>query len=282
MSGALNLNAGGEMMYWKNLTLLFVGLSIILLAGGVVQAAFDFDIPEAYGLNGILGGGDDTLPGAEHFQWINGINSGNGFNYFTGTAQETNIKALFLAPDNWDAGSGDPYEGQTVSTHSDLSSLGLSGSVFDDVYSYFYKVEQVGNGSGGDSLGNVEIFYNAEPGIIDSSGESDEAGFVDVDLAEFTNRLLVSSNKDGIGNPLDDGDVSEWFYMTSENWWGWQPLRRDSDYATGSTFLYPGHSSPSGMIPAPNPEASVVVLYVVGLIGMAGYMQIRKRNIEIT
>ncbi len=79
---------------------------------------------------------------------------------------------------------------------------------------------------------------------------------------------------------LDGGGQTDsaTFYMTSQYRWGWQPLEANSGSVTGTTTLSSLHDSPNGMIPAPNPEASTVALYLVGLMGMAGFTYLKQRG----
>lgn len=213
-------------------------------------------------------------PGTEHFYWINNANSGNGLAYTT-ASDSVNVVFNLYAPDNWDA----TYSGLRVKDQSfsglTWESGGGSGS-FDDVYAYFYQVDNTQTNT--ERLKNFSVYFS--PAAIEGYGYTGDGGTVALDTVETDGPTFVASWP----HPeLQDGAKSNWFFVTSKYWWGWQTLELDGSAASGSTLLDTGGSySPQGKIPAPNPEAPVVALYLVGLGGVVAVFRHRRRSSAVT
>ncbi len=255
--------------------LFLVGLFAIafLLCTGTAYSAY-------YGIYDIYDQDEDPeeenyapteYPGTEHFDWVN-----RSYTYNSGTDNQFTINVILNAPDNWTNEGENDYTGYRkidYGTYFGFSTVWADGTQsFDNVYSYFYQIDNTGS----ESVTSISIPY--DPASVSGYGYVNGIGQDLYPIDTNNNKLNVEFNP-GYTGTLDPGEKSDWFFMTSENWWGWQPLTYNGDTsATGSTYLSSLHDSPDGMIPAPNPEASTVALYIVGLIGM-GTLYYRKKKI---
>jgi len=247
----------------KILCAMFV-LLVGLLSMGSSDAAFY--IPN-------IDGSANPYPPTEHLDWIN-----RTYTYNSSTASEFAIQVRMWAPDNWNTPGNqngidyDTYQPDDQSyTYANIQwGLGLNQN-FDDVYSYFYKVT---NASGSNDLTQLSIPFDPATGV--------NYGYVDDDDGENPTSIGPLSSNLQIGLALTGTETSEWFFMTSQYWWGWQQLSYNAGTdATGQTQINSIYYSPDGMIPAPNPEAPTVALYIVGLLVMGWLTRLKLRQREL-
>ncbi len=242
------------------LLMLFILLSVLFISGNA-GAAY-------YGVYDIRDDDDepDEYPGTEHFDWVN-----RSYTYTYGESETFSINVVLNAPDNWTTQEGIDYTGYRVSDHDYGTTTVWESSPgdFDNVYSYFYQVENTGSSN----ITSIDIPY--DPATVTGFGYFEESGFENIGSMDISSNTFTVTF-DGLGLGADE--TSSWFFMTSEYWWGWQPLTLNGETSvSGSTYLSSIHNSPDGMVPAPNPEASTVALYIIGLIGM-GTLYYRKKK----
>ena len=213
--------------------------------------------------------GPETYPDLVHFDWVNRTYTYNS------SGDTFSITVNLYAPNNWDTPSsqdGIDYDEYKKEDYTYGSTQWEGGSeTFDDVYSYFYQIENQSS----TIISDITIPY--DPATVVGYGSAADELTTDISNMTVANDQITATFDGG----LSAGATSDWFFMTSENWWGWQPLTYNGDTAaTGSTYLSHLYNSPDGMIPAPNPEAPTVALYIIGLLGMGGFYYNRKRRIE--
>jgi hypothetical protein len=267
-----------RIMKTKTVLLVFLtALLLPLLSGGSANAGYSYYIPDIYGAS-------SPYPETAHFDWIN-----NTYTFNDGSNLSFSINFTFQAPDNWsdtpystyrprDNGYSQPDGGGGYEYDTKVNSQMTGGqNDWNDVYSYFYQVQNTGT----EVLQTVFIPFD-QAAVEDFGYIDDNAGGIDPDLMATAGSQLRIRYSDAFGvGGLDQNDTSEWVYMTSQSWWGWQSLTANLGSVDGTTTLSSLHSSPNGQIPAPNPEAPVLALYVVGLMGMVGYAYMRKRQGEV-
>ena len=246
-----------EISYILVIVLLLCGLS-----AGNARADFSYYIPDIPGTS--------DYPGVEHFDWIN-----RSYTYNTGGGGTFSVDVTMYAPDDWAAGTYSGYraadDGWALGGGSPTVTSASTGTNFNNVYSYFYKVTNSNT-----AINTFTVPFD-QATVLDYGYASDGGAPVFLMGPSGTDLNIAFSGLNGSGQT---DSVS--FYMTSQHWWGWQSLDANASPVTGSTTLSSLHNSPDGMIPAPNPEASTVALYLVGLAGMAGFTYLRQRRTQLS
>jgi len=278
-------------MKTKTVSLIFLAFLLLpLFSAGSANAGYSYYIPD------IDGSATNPYPETEYFDWVSRVyyyETAGGTATYDGTYTATNntfqIEVRMYAPDTWTTGTtstSPPDADYTTGTYQQQNdpehvaaetwvNTSLPDQNFDNVYSYFYQITNIGDGIGtATTIDSLSIPYN--PADVKGYGfvnDSDGDDPISMDASSNTELALTFSG-------IAETNSSEWFFMTSESWWGWQDLTYNGSSASGSTEMasWTSHSSPSGGIPAPNPEAPVVALYIVGLMGTVGFTYMRKRQ----
>ncbi len=238
----------------KKLVLAAIFAVVFLMCSGTVYGAYygvydirdDTDEPEKY-------------PLVEDFQWVDHTYTyqGTGGEVFT-------VEFTLYAPTGWTTDpNGNSYGAYVDDDYSN-----------SNVYSYYYKVTNTGS-----DLDSLTIPYSpADLGTTGvETGSTGSQPIVNNNTVDSTLNVYFDFPFIPGYDGLQAGESSMDFFMTSPNWWGWQSLSANGGLVTGTTTLSSLYDSPDGMIPAPNPEASTVALYIVGLIGM-GTLYYRKKK----
>lgn len=200
----------------------------------------------------------EDYPDTVHFDWVNRTYTYQGQTtdvYFS-------IEFNLYAPNSWDSEIYGDYQDATLGDAN--------------LYSYYYQVTYT---SSENQLKGVDIpYYPADLTSVGITGSGEPT-----QIYNYPDESLITVRFSNSGNYLEEDETSRLFYMTSGSWWGWQQLTYDANSGTdgnaaGSTVLSSLYSSPDGMIPAPNPEAPTVALYIVGLFGMGAVYYKRKRQ----
>ncbi len=232
----------------------------------------------ATGANAYVGLGvsdNSVLPSAADFNWVNNIGT------LTWTTGEGTIDIVVRvsAPDGDSGNFGsddygsyypDPLYGSfrayydTVTTEtSGTFSKGwggggrgydpTTGTTFDNVYGYFYTITL---DYGWNSLSSFG--FNMGPATITEIGyDRSEQGLVGWEISE--GNTLLFNFPTGRGRFRADETAS--VYVASEYWWGWSEAKFEGAGGTG------GYNN-TGNLPAPNPEAPTVALFMLGIFGL--------------
>lgn len=261
------------MMSWKRI-LFLAGAFLTILA--VQNASAIYYIPD-------IGSDPSQRPATKHFDWLNYM---PGYS-LSASGDDITVKMRLYAPENWGpSGTNETHSGYTVGEQTHLtiswdSGVNPADATFDNVYSYFYQVTNEAT-SAGEVTNFLFPFSPANVigyGTASDSGVASEVPINNIDV----NSVRVKAEWDDkfSPNPLTAGSTSEWFFITSEYWWGWQDTLIDGNASSGSTQFYSSsHYSPNGQVPAPNPEAPVVALYLVGLGGVVAVFRHRRKGSE--
>jgi len=238
----------------KRILVFAILVSVLLFAPQAYTAPF-WDIPTGTAGTDYLVS-DFAGSSADFSFWnINPIT----FQYTAGT-DTFNVEFKFSAPQNW---------GGAYASYTPNSLLGLSSTSFNDVYGYFYKVTETAN----TGLRTFEIGYDQlKASVLTGSVTGPD---VNVGLQDLGGSVLATfTGGAGTFGALKN-QTSDWFYMTSKNWWGWSDTLADSQFVSGSVGLNDYTMSPSGQIPAPNPEAPTIALYLMGLFGVGWFTRMK-------
>jgi len=244
----------------KRIVVFAMLVSVLLFAPQAYTAPF-WDIPStSYNVSDFAGSTADFS-----FWDYNPIT----FSYTTTAGDAFDVEFKFTAPQNWD-------EANSAYTNFTPEKLfGLTSSSFNDVYGYFYRVTE----TAGTGLGSMRIDYDKSKATVFSNNSIDDLAYANVSTGVFSGGYLGTFfDGSGPGATLLS-ETSDWFYMTSKNWWGWDTMTADSVTTgfglTGSVLLNDYVYSPSGQIPSPNPEAPTIALYLMGLFGVGWFTRMK-------
>lgn len=228
------------------------------------------------GANAYVGLGvsdNSVLPSAADFNWIN--NDIGTLTWGSGIT-EINIDVRVSAPDGdityFGDTSYDPYEPgtlygsftaqyDTVTTQTNgvfatASGTPTTGSTFNNMYGYFYTITL-----GASYAGNLSNFgFDMGPATITEIGYDANVAYQTANSWAISGNVLTFGFP-GAGDTFIAGNTGT-VYVASEYWWGWSNAAFNSIEQTTDGY------NNTGQLPAPNPEAPTVALFMLGIFGL--------------
>jgi len=131
-----------------------------------------------------------------------------------------------------------------------------TASTFDNMYGYFYTISLDSGYSG-----NLRYFgFNMGPATITEIGYDSSKQRLDDWEISGGNTLLFNFPARGRGRFRANDTAT--VYVASEYWWGWSNAVFEGDEQTTGGY------NNTGQLPAPNPEAPTVALFMLGIFGL--------------
>ncbi len=254
-----------------------VAILFFFTISGTAFANFSYYIDD-------VNNGWSPYPSVKEFDFIT---TGNGYGYddpfvITDGADLTySVDFTFYAPDNWTDNQGPsnfdytgyrPADDGLVYGDNIVSSSTSSPGSFDEVYTYFYTITNTGTTpleSFRLTFANADIQDYGYMTAADATYEAPESVKVNPVYDYINVDFLVDDSQPGEWY-LASGETTT-FFVTSQSWWGMGGVRTTG--MSGSVDFSDGFE-----LPSPNPEASTVLLYSIGLMGIAGFARIRNRK----
>lgn len=240
----------------------------------------------ATGANAYVGLGG-ALPSAADFNWVN--NDIGTLTWTTGDGT-IDIAVKVSAPDG-DATNfpsaiyGSYYPGtlygsftaqydtvttETSGTFTDGTGDPTAGTTFDNMYGYFYTISLDSGYSG-----NLLYFgFNMGPATISEIGYDRSKESLDDWEISGGNTLLFNFPASGPGRFRANETAT--VYVASEYWWGWSNAIFE-DGGNPAEQSSGGYNN-TGQLPAPNPEAPTVALFILGIFGVYGGIRLMSKN----
>lgn len=213
-------------------------------------------------------------PSAADFNWVNNIGTltwktgegtinidvrvsapdGDDTNFFSGTYGSYYPDPLYAV--GGFTAAYDTVTTNTSGTYSTGTQDPTSTTTFDSMYGYFYTITLVAGYTGSLS----DFGFDIGPATITEIGYDTNAAYQPADSWAISNNVLAFGFPGLAGDQFVAGETAA-VYVASEYWWGWSnAVFEGSTQTSGGAY--------NGKLPAPNPEAPTVALFMLGIFGL--------------